>query len=262
MDETAAERCMAPELKLTNQATSDKEGAEPPMPKIAVEIIPEVEPKRSYVLSADIEARGHTGGCPGCAALASHGRATTTHNNECRERIRAIIERTLTGTARMNAYRVSVAETHRVKERKRAQVERGAGGVPMEPRSGEQMADRHAVASGEDETQNDENRTRDIHSGKRGSETTPEEEPENVRKTVQSEQEPQPHFQPCMCLFNILRVVRDKTEQGQYLCRIQVMWATTNKFLRWMYSTRWMDEGVVTSKRCWIGIEKKMPEIS
>ena len=60
----------------------------------------------------------------------------------------------------------------------------------MEPRSGEQMSDRHAVASGEDETQHDENRTRDIHSGKRGSETTPEEEPENVRKTAQSEQEP------------------------------------------------------------------------
>ena len=25
-----------------------------------------------------------------------------------------------------------------------------------------------------------------------------------------------------------------------------------------MYSTRWMDEGVVTSEKCWIGIEKKI----
>ena len=37
--------------------------------------------------------------CPGCAALASHGKATTPHNDECRERIRTIIERTLTGKA-------------------------------------------------------------------------------------------------------------------------------------------------------------------
>ena len=34
-----------------------------------------------------------------------------------------------------------VAETERVKERKRARVERGAGDVPMELRNEEQMAD-------------------------------------------------------------------------------------------------------------------------
>ena len=37
---------------------------------------------------------------------------------------------------------------------------------------------------------------------------------------------------------------------------------TTYKFLRWMHSTRWMDERVVTSEKCWNGIEEKMPEIS
>ena len=60
------------ELQLTKKVKADKEGAGPPLPRIVVERIPEVEP-RFYVLSADIEARGHTGGCPGCAALASHG---------------------------------------------------------------------------------------------------------------------------------------------------------------------------------------------
>ena len=80
------------------------------MLEIAVGRIPEVEPKRFYVLSADIEDHGHTGGCLGCAALASHARATKPHNNECRERTRAIIE-TLTGKARMNAYKERVAET-------------------------------------------------------------------------------------------------------------------------------------------------------
>ena len=116
---------VAPELKLTKKVTADKGGAGPPLPIIVVERTPEVENRRFYVLSADIEGHGHTGGCPGCAALASHGKATKPHNDERRERIR-----TLTGKARMNAHKDRVAETDRVKERKRARVERGAGNVP------------------------------------------------------------------------------------------------------------------------------------
>ena len=42
----------------------------------------EAEPRRYYVLSADIEAHGHTGGCPGCAALASHGKSHIMTNAE------------------------------------------------------------------------------------------------------------------------------------------------------------------------------------
>ena len=44
----------------------------------------------------------------------------------------------------------------------------GAVAVPMEPGSEEQMAERHADASGEEENQLEENRMRDIHTGKRG----------------------------------------------------------------------------------------------
>ena len=137
---------VAPELKLTKKVTADKEGVGPPLPRIVVERAPESEPRRLYVLSADTEAHGHTGGC-----LASHGRATKPHNDESRGRIRMIIERTLTGKARM-----SVAETERVKERKRARVERGAGDEPMEfgNRDDEQMAGRHADASGGDIREN------------------------------------------------------------------------------------------------------------
>ena len=147
---------VAPELKLTKKVTTDKEGAGPPLPRIVVERAPEVEPRRFYVLSADIEAHGHTGGCPGCAALALHGRATKPHNDECRERIRTIIERTLTGKARMNAYKDRTAETEGVKERKRARVEGGAGDVPrvLENRDDEQMAVRQADASGGNITEN------------------------------------------------------------------------------------------------------------
>ena len=54
----------------------------------------------------------------------------------------------LTGKARMNAYKDRTAETERVKERKRARVERGAEDAPTEPgnRDDEQMAVRHADA--------------------------------------------------------------------------------------------------------------------
>ena len=145
------------------------------------------------MLSADLEAHSHTGGCPGCAALVSDGRATKPHNDQCRERIRTIIERTLTGKARMNAYKDRIAETVRVKERKRARVERGERDVLMEPgnRGDEQVAVRHADASGGDNTekQHEDSRMRDIQIGKRGSEAASEEQPDKLRKTVRLEQE-------------------------------------------------------------------------
>ena len=117
------------DLNLKKKVTDDKEGAEPPLPTIVLERAPE-EPRRFYVLSADIDAHGHTGGCPGCL-------------------ITTIIEKTLSGKARMNAYKDRIAETERLKERKRARVERGAGDVSLEPgnRDEEQVAVRHADAS-------------------------------------------------------------------------------------------------------------------
>ena len=132
----------------------------------------------------------------------------------------------------------------------------------MEPENEEQMAHRRAVASGE--SQHDENSMRDIHIGKRGSETASEEQADKLRRTVRFEQElriPR-RLQPCMCLLSILRVVRDKFGRSPYLCKIQVMPMMKHKFLSWMCSTRWMDERVVTSRKCWLGIEKKIQEIS
>ena len=153
----------------------------------------EVEPRRFYVLSVDIEAHGHTGSCPGCPARASHGRWTKPHHDECRERIKTIIERTMTGKARMNAHKDRIAGKERVKERKIARVERGAGDVLMEPwnRDDEQMAVRLEEASRGDitENQHEENRMRDIHVGKRGSEVASEEQPDKLRKTVRFEHE-------------------------------------------------------------------------
>ena len=93
----------------------------------------------------------------------------------------------------MNAYKDRIAETERVKDRKRARVERGAGDVPVEPRTraDEQVAVRHAEASGGGirENQHEEDKMRDIHVGKRGSEEAGEEQPDKLRKTVRFEQE-------------------------------------------------------------------------
>ena len=92
----------------------------------------------------------------------------------------------------MNAYKDRIAATERVKERKRARVERGAGDVPRVPekRDDEQVVVRHADASGGDirENQHEEDRMRDIHIGKRGSEAAGEEQLDNLRKTVRFEQ--------------------------------------------------------------------------
>ena len=123
-------------VRLTEKVTADKEGAGPRLPSIIVE-------RRFYELSADIEAHVQTEGCPGCAALASHGRAIKPHNDEGRERIRTSIQRTMTGRAMMNAYKDRIAETERMNEKKRApetdggstdgrtrREERGAAHVP------------------------------------------------------------------------------------------------------------------------------------
>ena len=140
--------------------------------------------------------------------------------------------------------------------------------MPEEPgkRDDEQVAVRHADASGGYiiENQHEEDRMRDIHVGKRGPEAAGEEQPDKLRKTVRSEQEaPNASLSsdPPVAL-EFLRVVRHQVGRGPYLSRSQVMVMTTYKFLLWMRSTRWMDERVVTSEKCWNGIEERMPEIS
>ena len=136
---------------------------------------------------AGTEAHGHTGSCPGCVLLSSHGEATPPHNDECRERIRTIAERTLTGKARMNACKDRIAETERVRERRRARRERGAVDVPGEPenRDDEQVAVRHEDALGGYITgnQHEEKLMRYIQVRKRGSEAASEEHSEKWRKT-------------------------------------------------------------------------------
>ena len=57
----------------------------------------------------------------------------------------------------------------------------------------------------------------------------------NWRLTWQSDEDntfrargPHAEPQPCMCLWKILRVVRDKVDLSQYFCSVQVISMTTN----------------------------------
>ena len=55
---------VAPEVQVAKKVTADKEGAGP-LPRIVVEERQRLSREGSAFLSADIEAHGHTGGCPG-----------------------------------------------------------------------------------------------------------------------------------------------------------------------------------------------------
>ena len=165
------------DFRLGTVATSDhetlltEEGAGLLLPRIVAEKSPEVERRRFYVLFVDIEAHGHMGSCPGYALLTLHGKASKSRQDEFRERVGMISERTLTGEARMDTCKDRIAETQRVRERKRARIERGAGDVPEEPRNrdDEQVPVRHADASGGyiTENQHEEEIMRDIQVSKK-----------------------------------------------------------------------------------------------
>ena len=103
---------VAPEVKLAKKVTAHK-GAGPPLPRIEVDRAPEVEPRRLYVLSADIEVHGHSGGFPACASACIAWKKRQSHimTNAESESERSL--GTLTGKARMNAYKDSIAETER-----------------------------------------------------------------------------------------------------------------------------------------------------
>ena len=125
-------------------------------PRMLVKEPLEVECRKFYVLYANIEAHGHMGSCPGYVFLFLQGKATKPREDEFRERIRRILERTLAGEARMErtlagearmeTYKDRIAGRKQVRERRRARIERGTGDVPEEPgnKNDEQVAVRRA----------------------------------------------------------------------------------------------------------------------
>ena len=95
----------------------------------------------------------------------------------------------------MNACKDRIAETERVKERKRARVERGAGSVSTWERG----------ADGGVEETHEGNIMRDVLVGKRGSETGNKEQSDNLRKTLQFEQDAPNASSSSFTHFSLLR---------------------------------------------------------
>ena len=138
------------ETKLTKKFGIGGEGTDLLLPRMLVRKPLEVERGRFYGLFADIEAHGHIGSGPGCALLNLHGEEAKPRKDEFRERVGTVIERTLAGEVRMDTYKDRIAERERVRESRRARIERGAVDVPEEPwdKDDEQVAVRHADATG------------------------------------------------------------------------------------------------------------------
>ena len=91
---------------------------------------------------------------------------------------------------------------------------------------------------------------RDIQVSNRGSGATSEEQSDKWRKTERLEHEaPNASASSDPCVAQEYLVSR-KTQNGwcPYLCRNQM---ATCELLRWMHSIRRMDEGAVSSEKCW-----------
>ena len=116
------------QTKLTEKFIEDEKGTDPFLPRTLAKKPLEVECRKFYLWSENIEAYGHMGSCPGHALHALQGKATKKpRKDEFRGRVGRIIDRTLAGEARMVTYKDRIAWRKRVRERRRAQVKRGTG---------------------------------------------------------------------------------------------------------------------------------------
>ena len=66
------------ETRFTKKFITDEEGAGLLLPRNGADEPPEVERRRFYVLSANVEAHGHIGSGPGYTLFTSHGEETKT----------------------------------------------------------------------------------------------------------------------------------------------------------------------------------------
>ena len=129
----------------------------------------------------------------------------------------------------------------------------------------EQVAVRHADTSGGyiTENQQEEKIMSDIQVWKRGSEATSEEQTDEWRKTVRFKQEA-PNASASSDPYVALRhLVRCETPSRLGSVLVQKSGHVDGDVqISAMHSTRRMDEEVVTSEKCWSGIEEKIPEMS
>ena len=110
-----------------------------------------------------------------------------------------------------------------------------------------------AVTSGK--TQHEKDRMRDIQIGNRGAEAAGEEQPDKLWKTVRVEQQT-----PSAAASSDPTVVLQYLASGETQDRPGSDVDDDVQISLWIHSTRWMDERVVTSEKCWIGDEWKNRE--
>ena len=145
-----------------------------------------------------------------------------------------------------------------------------AGDAPEEPgnRDDERVAVRHADASGGDiiENQHDEKLMRDIHIGRRGSETANEKQPHKWRKTERFQQEAPNASASSDPLVALAYPASGETQDRPGSVLVQKSGHVGDdeqiSVLDAIHTTRWMDERVVASEKRWISIEEKMQETS
>ena len=160
------------------------------------------------------------------------------------------------------------AARKRVREKRRARIERGAGDVSEEPgnKNDEQVAVRHADASGcyIMENHHEEKRMRSIRVNKRGSRATSEEQLDEWRKTERLE-----HEAPNTSASSDPRVALEhrvscENKVGRCPYLVQKSGRVDDDMRITALDAFYEKDGrrVVTSEKCWSGIEEKMPEIS
>ena len=107
---------MIAETQLTEKFIEDEKGTDLLLPRMWVEGPLGDEHRKLCILYAGTEAHGHIGSCPGYALLTVYGKATQPREDEFRERVGTIIERTLAGEARMGTRTESLRESGSEKE--------------------------------------------------------------------------------------------------------------------------------------------------
>ncbi|CAE7031422.1 unnamed protein product [Symbiodinium sp. CCMP2592] len=90
----------------------------------------EVVPRNLYVLKSDLERHGYTPLCPGCEALICD-MPRRSHNNECRLRIQAELQKTEDGKARIDAARARLDAGRRPKNQGGAPAAAAAANAPV-----------------------------------------------------------------------------------------------------------------------------------
>jgi len=128
---------------LEKPVAAGRDRAGPEIPRTPTVRQEETEPRRRYVLTADIERLGFTLDCRACDNIREKGKpgAGIAHSQDCRERIGELLERELVGKARMDAYRRRTSEK-RVEAPSTPAAASAAGAAPRAAAEGEPQARR------------------------------------------------------------------------------------------------------------------------